>query len=32
MNMKKYDKLVVNAAGRLVPTIINGKEIGRAHV
>ena len=24
--MKKYDKLVVNAAGRLVPTIINGKE------
>jgi len=26
MNMKKYDKMVVNAAGRLVPTIINGKE------
>jgi citrate lyase subunit alpha/citrate CoA-transferase len=24
--MKKYDKLVVNAVGRLVPTIINGKE------
>jgi citrate lyase subunit alpha / citrate CoA-transferase len=26
MKMKKYDKLVTNAAGRLVPTIINGKE------
>jgi len=24
--MKKYDNLVVNAAGRLVPAIINGKE------
>ena len=24
--MKKYDKLVTNAAGRVVPTIINGEE------
>ncbi len=24
--MKKYDKLVTNAAGRIVPTIINGEE------
>jgi citrate lyase subunit alpha/citrate CoA-transferase len=24
--MKKYDKLVTNAAGRTVPTIINGEE------
>ena len=23
--MNKYDKLVTNAAGRIVPTIINGK-------
>jgi len=24
--MKKYDKLVKNAVGRMVPTIINGEE------
>lgn len=24
--MKKYDKLTINAAGRTVPTIINGEE------
>jgi len=24
--MKKYDNLVTNAAGRIVPTIINGEE------
>ena len=24
--MKKYDKLVTNAAGRVVPTFFNGKE------
>ena len=25
-NMKKYDKLVKNAVGRMVPTIINGEK------
>ena len=24
--MKKYDKIVKNAAGRMVPTLVNGEE------